>query len=774
MISEFLFFEENATKIEQCDYINLKIEIRELIKDEFNRKVLSGILLDLQKDVSGITKKRVFKLYQELGLQEDAYAKLKSWRWEVVSQGILELTQMQVTEAYGFITKFINDKRGVIRKQAEIATVTLKHEGINYFLDSTTCKISEWQQLKLLDVIRNLEGFQPPKFKAWLTSGNSYVVLFALRLIKYYNQNDAYSSIIELVKHSNNQIKAEAIGCIREFNILEARDTLKLVFYKCTTDSKLLILDTLAIFGQREDISFLQMIENKETNFSVKSKALSAINAIHPESIMPTEGIQHISTNQIPDIILTMPEETIGQNISAEKQSLVVEAPEETNEPSEMLLNYDLEASQVREGCIDSGKEEILEFNFLPFVIENETEFQGVLNSEVIFEEIQGAEILNELEEVSDITKVDGYKLLDFDFIPFVYEDEKQIEKDQLQIKEEEIRSILVNYEQVDLTIAVPDEINSSINEDINTVLKSEEKDEVHISSTLEEQEDKGFQIPPPCFVHDLSVTASMEDFLDKPLSNVELLEAIEEFGDKREIPLLEEMRDDEEMEDFRTQILGLIERFSDKNSPLKKDPITTENTAELYSVFEEFFQKYDTDSKVLLLEEIAFVGDEKELYFLSKLISDSELRIRECAKRVHQELKKRLESDKNDQSENKEDQFNLKEVNESGSTTTSYINEVDIAIGNEIASALKENTKKSSDLIPLEFCFLLNQLEIKEPKNKSIFEVDFELETNIYEPRKEESHLNTKWEVGISKNEDYSPDSLSSNCAKSKNKRNG
>ncbi len=773
MISEFLFFEENATKIEQCEYINLKIEIRDLIKDEFNRKVLSGILLDLQKDVSGITKKKVFRLYQELGLQEDAYAKLKSWRWEIVSQGILELTQMQVTEAYGFITKFINDKRGVIRKQAEIATVTLKHEGISYFLDSTTCKISEWQQLKLLDVIRNLEGFQPPKFKAWLTSGNSYVVLFALRLIKYYNQNDAYSSIIELVKHSNNQIKAEAIGCIREFNILEARDTLKLVFYKCNTDNKLLILDTLAIFGQREDISFLQMIENKEANFSVKSKALSAINTIYPESIMPTEGIQHISTNQIPDNILTMSEETIGQNISAEKQSLVGEAPEGMDEHLEIFLNYDLEAPQVREGCIDLGKEEILEFNFLPFVIENETEFHCVLNLEVIFEEIQGTEILNELEEVADVAKVNGYKLLDFDFIPFVYEDEKQIEKNQSDIKEE-IRSIHVNHEQVDLTIAVPDEINSSINKDINTVLKSEEKDEFHISSTLEEKEDKGFQIPPPCFVHDLSVAATMEEFMDKQLSKVELLEAIEEFGDKREIPLLEEMRENEEMEDFRTQILRLIERFSDKNSPLKKASVTTENTSELYSVFEEFFINYDTDSKLLLLEEIPFVGDEKELYFLSKLISDPELRIRECAKRVHQELKKRLESEKNDQSETKEDQFNLREVNESGSTTTTYINEVDIVIGNEIDSVLKESTKKSSDLIPLEFCFLLNQLEIKAPKSNSIFEVDFELDTNSYEPSMEESQLNSKWVVGISKNEDYSSDSLLSNCDKNKNKNNG
>ena len=710
MISEFLFFEEHATKIEHQEYVNLKIEIRELIKEDFNRKVLTGILLDLQKDVSGITKKRVFKLYYELGLQEDAYAKLNSWRWEVVSQGILELTQMQVTEAYGFITKFINDKRGIIRKQAEIATVTLKHEGINYFLDTTNYKISEWQQLKLLDVIRNLESFQPPKFKAWLTSNNKYVVLFALRLIKYYKQNDAYSSIIELVKHSNDQIKAEAIGCIREFNILDARDTLKLVFYKCSTDNKILILDTLAIFGQKEDISFLQIIQNKETNFSVKSKALSAINTIYPESIMPTEGIENILNYQIPEAIFTNPEEITGQNVPSENKSLADESPAGTDECIEVLLNFNLNASQTIEDHTTLEREEI-EFKL-------EVDLDG---TEAL------ADSLNRLpvayEEVLFKT-------------PFLFSDE----------------------------VAPTDSINSETENKVHGNLSGL----TSIDGTL----DTIFNIPSPCFIHDPSITASIEEFIDKQLSIVELLEAIDEFGDKREIPLLEELRDNEEMEAFKTQILGLIERFSNKNTSLGK--LTNENSSELYSVFEEFFRKYDTDSKLLLLEEIPFVGDEKELYFLSKLIYDPDLGIRECAKRVHQELKKRLDLEKDDKGATKEAEFNLKDFDESGSKTSSSIYEVDIAIGNEIDTAIKQSPKKPSDLIPLEFCFLLNELEIKLPRDNSILEVDFKLETDIYKVQTRDLELNTALEVVISTNENYSPDSLSSNSGKIKSKRNG
>ncbi|WP_149303210.1 HEAT repeat domain-containing protein [Pareuzebyella sediminis] len=294
MVSEFLFYEEGGDRNEKSNYINLKIEIRELLKVDFDRKVLTEILLDLRKDVSGDTQRKLFDLYQDLGLEKDAFRKLESWRWELVSKGILELTEMNVESAYSFIIKFINDKRSTIRKQAEIATVTLKPEGINYFLDSTKYKISEWQQLKLLDVIRNQENYTPPRFKNWLTSTNRHVVLFALRAIKYYHQNDAKNALIELVKHRNNQIKQEAIGCIKEFHVVDSLPVLKQVFWKGNLDVKIAILDTISELGTESDIEFLKEVAQNSGNFSIKSKALYAINVIAPDTIMPTKGIEDL------------------------------------------------------------------------------------------------------------------------------------------------------------------------------------------------------------------------------------------------------------------------------------------------------------------------------------------------------------------------------------------------------------------------------------------------------------------------------------------------
>ncbi|GMN08851.1 hypothetical protein MTsPCn9_06930 [Croceitalea sp. MTPC9] len=291
VISNFLFHSPKDSKDEQKEYVNLKIEIREYLRDKGFRKILAEILFDLQKDVSGTTEERLFKLYRELGLHHDAFAKLKSWRWEVVSKGILELTQMQVGESYQLITKFINDKRGTIRKQAEIATIKLRHEGIDYILDSTSYAISEWQQLKMIEALSGLKDYEPPRFKSWLISENKDVVLFALRLIKHYNQNDAAASIIELIKHKNDQIKLAAIQCIKDFNFVEAKSTLRDVFLVCNDEVKIQILGAIAIFGNESDIPFLNGVSVKELNFLVSSKARSAMNSIAPESVLPTKDI---------------------------------------------------------------------------------------------------------------------------------------------------------------------------------------------------------------------------------------------------------------------------------------------------------------------------------------------------------------------------------------------------------------------------------------------------------------------------------------------------
>lgn len=301
IVSEFLFFDETTASLEdKNNYVRLKIKIRQMLKNKRNRTVFSEVLVELSQDLSGETLKSLHNLYKNLGLDKDALQKLKSWRWHTISQGIVELTQMKVTDSYKQITKFVNGSRGVIRKQSVIAIVSLKDEGINYFLDTTQHKISEWQQLKLLEILQNKKNYNPPRFKNWLFSKNTDTVLFALRLIKYYDQSDANNSIVQLIRHKNSQIRQVAIQCVSEFNLVEARESLKKVFNSSTNDSKLLIIEALENLGFKEDVQFLNTIEDSKEVFAVKNKALVAINSLLPENHLELDGLEDVTVLPLP------------------------------------------------------------------------------------------------------------------------------------------------------------------------------------------------------------------------------------------------------------------------------------------------------------------------------------------------------------------------------------------------------------------------------------------------------------------------------------------
>ena len=294
-ISHIVFHSSDDPVEDQKAYLQLKVKIRADLARPFFRKLLSDMLLDLQKDLEGQSAIKVRQLFRDLQLHHDCYDKLKSIRWPRISQGIHELTQMHVHEAYFPITRFLNDRRSIIRKQAELAIIELQSEGINYFLNTTRSPISQWQQLKIIELLEQKSDYRPPAFKQWLLSSHTDTVLFALRLILHFQQNDAEKSITELSKHTDFRVRHEALRCVREFGFGKALPVLQELFQGCDLELKLDILDTFGQLGQSENIEFLEQCAATSKDFLIASKALAAINQIEPDRVLPSVNLEHIS-----------------------------------------------------------------------------------------------------------------------------------------------------------------------------------------------------------------------------------------------------------------------------------------------------------------------------------------------------------------------------------------------------------------------------------------------------------------------------------------------
>lgn len=718
IISNFLFYETDATKEENYEYIKLKIEIRDLLKSPFSRLVLTEILLDLQKDLSGDSRNRLYNLYQDLELHLDAFKKLKSWRWELVSKGILELAQMRVLVAYGFIKKFINDKRGVVRKQAQIATVTLKHEGISYFLDTTRYGISEWQQLKLLDVLRNFEDFTPPRFKAWLTSKNRDVVLFALRLIKHYNQNDANTSMIELVKHKNDQIKSEAIQCIKDFGVFEAVYTLKSVFRNCKVDIKLQILDTISSLGKAEDIEFLQTILNKESNFLVKSKAISTINAIAPETYVPTEGID--------------------KNIATKNFETNVE--DNSTQLSEVMKNSELKKDDSLPAS--DHKEDSLEIQD-----HLDPEFEDEIIFDLCFmEELE--DILTEFNESED----QEVNYLPLDFLPMISEEEelkttvvpKTVENSDVETKEileeesfkEELEAILDKIKTQDEDYVNKNEEDSELEFLPMVVESNAEEDSEDLIMTTDEDL-LAMEVKEEEVIKEERISNLQNKFLEVDWLPKEELESSETIAQKS----IDWMAFVNESEGTGNMAQSAALNASAWYENFEGDEDKDDNTIpDFYgfSIFEELFRTCDTESKLILLDEVLAVGDEKEVQFLKTLKDDNDKKVRVKSEIILKELQALLnpeiESDETiAQIQTNELEAQQLSLDDERPEALSQTNTIDVGILD----------KEEDNLKSLEFYFLNDLISENDNNQMHLFELDFELVGTPLEDIEDNQELN-------------------------------
>ena len=609
VISNFLFHSPEDPKEEQKEYVTLKISIREYLHKKKYRIILSQILFDLQKDVAGATRERLYKLYLELGLHHDALTKLKSWRWYTVSQGILELSQMKVPDADMLIRKFINDRRSVVRKQAELAIVGSMPEGIEYLLDTTTCSLSEWQQLKLIETLGNIPNYRPPKFSSWLLSKNKDVVLFALRLIKHYNQKGAEAAITELVKHKNDEIKIAAVQCIIDFNFCGSLELLSKVYEISREPVKIALLNAFMVLGTEEHLSFLQRIAATEKNFSAHTKALAAMNAILPESVLPSSDLLDI----------TVTDSQTSEEITPDAQEFLREDPQ----------------PDVQDETAENNVE--------------------ILSLEVVDpKELKGEEVIKTEEEI---------------------------------VKEEEE----IILEEPPLQFAPEFEVMISHGED--TVLQEEETDqEISPFHSISKQ--------------DLEVAYAEMSEGEKQ----QLLEAFEDNTEDlaaKEHALVEFIAQEETNSELGYKAFSILRsQIHNNDEQTEATVVANGESKELplsnHTVFYELYQHAsDLDSRLILLREMALIGDNKELPFLYELAADDLPKIKDLADEAITAIKKRLEEE----------------------TIVQGDGEKEVVVDATVSAEIPEDHR-----LPLELAFLYDQVGIlpaKSQKAEAIFDFD-------------------------------------------------
>ncbi|MFC6997795.1 HEAT repeat domain-containing protein [Rufibacter roseus] len=260
-------------------------EIKDLLKNSFARQVLLQELKNLKQSLSGQPGENLEKLYRQLGFRTISYNNLHSSHWHLKARGIQELAVMHQTDLIYEIIPLTNHKHPGVRMEAQIAMVFLKqYEGLQFF-ENLLYPLTEWHQVKLLQLLASYPIPSEETIVKWLHSSNNSVVQFALKLIGEQHASYFQEEVIACLSHKDEVVRRQAIACLGEIPSAPAATALtKLFSHETSKDLQMTILAELLKTGTADEIPFLHELKQTE-DIDIKMAADRAIHFLKNQMV---------------------------------------------------------------------------------------------------------------------------------------------------------------------------------------------------------------------------------------------------------------------------------------------------------------------------------------------------------------------------------------------------------------------------------------------------------------------------------------------------------
>jgi hypothetical protein len=251
-------------------------DFRPIASDTYRRQVLIDEMIDVSINLKGEEAKKLLGLYKHLGLNRDSTAKAYDRRWHKKIKGFRELAFMNIKDANDAIYKALNSSNEILRMEAQIALVRLGDDNPFKFLSQLKRPFSLWEQISLHELIVQ-HNIPVPSFKTWLTSGNPTVVMFALRMIREFKQNDAEEGVHDMLMHPDPSIRQLAVQVAGDLNMRSTLETMKHMYKFQEYNIGLEIVKSMGKMPDLSMMGFLNLVLDKEDDVQLQIEAVKAI-----------------------------------------------------------------------------------------------------------------------------------------------------------------------------------------------------------------------------------------------------------------------------------------------------------------------------------------------------------------------------------------------------------------------------------------------------------------------------------------------------------------
>ena len=191
----------------------ISVQLEKLLLKKYYRLLALDELLICKKYLKGSAMNVVVQLYEQLQLRKETDKKLNSRIWSRVVKGIQEIYIFDQYDAMDQLFAFADNENQFIRSEAHFGVVNLQGFDALKFLKRIHNSLSNWDQINLLHQLNLFEPKPLVEMPEWLLLENESVVLFALKLLEAYPDEQYYPNLIACLHHNNESIRKQAIRC---------------------------------------------------------------------------------------------------------------------------------------------------------------------------------------------------------------------------------------------------------------------------------------------------------------------------------------------------------------------------------------------------------------------------------------------------------------------------------------------------------------------------------------------------------------------------------
>ena len=255
----------------------LTIRFRQAIaKDRRAEGVILKVLFATSKLFRPEGQSVLRELMVSLNLHRLCYKLLRSRHWQQQAYATQIISQLQMALALPLLKRKLRTKNTVLRLELIIAMVALGNHDWLQDVQNTNTRLSDWEQILLLERFRRLNTDQLPSFDIWLTATHADWILFGIRLCRHFNRFDRVQEMGALLRHEDKRIQMAVLDAFYYLGSPENIPFLTDYIQQATDDRLVFALKVLGNQGDPDVIDFL-LPYTAHADASVQLSALGAL-----------------------------------------------------------------------------------------------------------------------------------------------------------------------------------------------------------------------------------------------------------------------------------------------------------------------------------------------------------------------------------------------------------------------------------------------------------------------------------------------------------------